>query len=133
MFASVSEQAASLGGELVDVDPENAEGRWPGTRPMLITNDQMRDHRLELLEPRLFRRWYASHIVNYVFTGFVDDQCADKEIGFSPVDFFSREIQGNPSPDPDEPVGMAWHFPVSDWDDSERFCVRLPATATIDN
>jgi len=128
MLASVSDQAASRKGANLDVDPENDDGRWPGTRPMLITNDQMRDHKLELLEPRLFRRWYASHIVNYSFTGFADDQCFDNEIGFSTVDFFSREIQSNPSPSAGNPVGTAWHFPVSDWNGSERFCVRIPKT-----
>eukprot|EP00592_Proboscia_alata_P011396 CAMPEP_0194385956 /NCGR_PEP_ID=MMETSP0174-20130528/83507_1 /TAXON_ID=216777 /ORGANISM="Proboscia alata, Strain PI-D3" /LENGTH=986 /DNA_ID=CAMNT_0039174605 /DNA_START=542 /DNA_END=3499 /DNA_ORIENTATION=- len=125
MLASVSDQLKPTGGKGVDmlhVSP-NIEGnetdkisnninteRFPGTRPMLITNDQMRDHKLELLDTRLFRRWTSCHIVNYNFTAFVGNECVDNEIGLSTPDFFSREIQGNPSGD-----GTAWHFPVSDW------------------
>ena len=96
---------------------------------MLISNDQMRDHKLELLEPRLFRRWYGCHIVNYNFTAFVMGESVDgNEIGFSPADFFSREIQGNPCPADEESEwgGQAWHFPVNDFDLDERFVVRIP-------
>ncbi|KAI2513845.1 Protein-only RNase P [Fragilaria crotonensis] len=95
MIASISEQERSRGGRTLDVLPDDPAGRWPGIRPMLVSNDQMRDHKLELIEPRLFRRWYSSHIVNYNFTGFVNSRCVDDEILFSPADFFSREIQGN--------------------------------------
>jgi hypothetical protein len=128
MIASVSDQIASRNGANIDVSPQNEDGRWPGTRPMLVSNDQMRDHKLEMLEPRLFRRWYSSHIVNYNFTAFVGNDCVDREIGFSTPDFFSREIQGNPAPG----GGMAWHFPVSDWDIDDRFVVRIPPTRKED-
>jgi len=128
MIASVSDQIASRSGANIDVSPQNEDGRWPGTRPMLVSNDQMRDHKLEMLEPRLFRRWYSSHIVNYNFTAFVGNECVDREIGFSTPDFFSREIQGNPAPG----GGMAWHFPVSDWDIDDRFVVRIPPTRKED-
>lgn len=123
MAASVSDQAVSSNGNSLDVLAEDPDGRWPGTRPMLISNDQMRDHKLELIEPRLFRRWYSSHIVNYNFTGFVDSECVDDEIGFSPADFFSREIQGNQT---DDSGTVTWHFPVSEWDENQRFCLRIP-------
>eukprot|EP00567_Pseudictyota_dubia_P013161 CAMPEP_0197438704 /NCGR_PEP_ID=MMETSP1175-20131217/5617_1 /TAXON_ID=1003142 /ORGANISM="Triceratium dubium, Strain CCMP147" /LENGTH=854 /DNA_ID=CAMNT_0042968483 /DNA_START=520 /DNA_END=3084 /DNA_ORIENTATION=+ len=128
MLASVSDQTASRNGAVLDVLPNDDEGRWPGTRPMLISNDQMRDHKLELMEPRLYRRWYSCHLVNYNFTAFVDDECVDREIGFSTPDFFSREIQGNPSPAKSGGAGegTAWHFPVGDWDLNDRFCVRIP-------
>ena len=136
MFASVSDQVTARGGRDLDVAPGDAQGRVPGTRPMLITNDQMRDHKLSLLEPRLFRRWYASHIVNYAFTGFVGHQRVDDKISFHPVDFFSNEIQNHPSPavgqdgsdSSTSSVGTAWHFPVSDWEDNERLCIRIPST-----
>lgn len=134
----------------------------PGIRPVLITNDQMRDHKLELLEPRLFRRWTSCHIVNYNFPPFVgseqlpplDDMGSNstitkatnettisnttlsstESISFSPPDFFSREIQGNPSGKKGKDDGsvnpqdssMVWHFPVSDWLKNERFCIRIP-------
>lgn len=129
MLASVSDQTASRRNVDLGVLPDNNDGRWPGTRPMLVSNDQMRDHKLELMEPRLYRRWHSCHIVNYNFTAFVDDECVDREIGFSTPDFFSREIQGNPSPAKNNgsgEKGTAWHFPVSDWDLNDRFCVRIP-------
>jgi hypothetical protein len=88
---------------------------------MLLTNDQMRDHKLELLQPRLFRRWVSSHIVNYHIPPYLNDASEKREISFIPADFTSREIQGNPSND-----AMAWHFPVEDWDQTDRFCVRIP-------
>lgn len=134
MVASVSDQTASRKGSDLSVPSSDPTGRFPGTRPMLITNDQMRDHRLELLEPRLFRRWYGCHIVNYSFTAFVMDESVDgNEIRFAAADFFSREIQGNEFPTkPDANAeerkwgGIAWHFPVNDWDLDERFVIRIP-------
>lgn len=132
MIASVADQTSSrmrLGGgdeddditttlPSLDVAPGNEGGRWPGARPSLISNDQMRDHRLELLEPRLFRRWASTHIVNYHFpnigsighdgadiddtpgnsngTSITEDGGQDGDvIRFSQADFFSHEIQGN--------------------------------------
>lgn len=128
MLASVSDQTVARGGRNIDVYPDDGSGRWPGMRPMLVSNDQMRDHKLQLLEPRLFRRWYSCHIVNYGFTAWVDDECVDREISFSTADFFSREIQGNLTTGADGSYcGMAWHFPVSDWDIHERLCLRLPS------
>jgi len=122
MLASVSNQTTSRGSRNLDVDSEDVGDRWPGTRPMLLSNDQMRDHKMELLEPRLFRRWTSSHLVNYNFTPFVGMECVDREIGFVPVDFFSREIQGNVR----DGGGMVWHFPVQDWDTDERFSIGIP-------
>lgn len=121
MLASVSDQTNSRQGINLDVPADNEDGRWPGARPMLVTNDQMRDHRLGFLEPRLFRRWTSCYIVNYNFTAFVGSECADREIGFSTADFFSREIQKH-----DSICGSVWHFPVSDWPLDDRFCVRIP-------
>jgi len=121
MLASVSDQVSARKEVDLSVANDDSSGRWPGVRPVLISNDQMRDHKWELLEPRLFRRWYGCHIVNYNFTAFVMGECVDgNEIFFSQADFFSREIQGNQSGS-----GKAWHFPVSDWDLEERFVVRL--------
>ena len=42
MLASVSDQTVSRNGANLDVPVENEEGRWPGARPMLVSNDQMR-------------------------------------------------------------------------------------------
>ena len=121
MLASISDQVSARKEIDLSVPNDDSSGRWPGVRPVLISNDQMRDHKWELLEPRLFRRWYGCHIVNYNFTAFVMGQCVEgNEIFFSQADFFSREIQGNPSG-----AGKAWHFPVSDWDLEERFVMRL--------
>mmetsp|Transcript_3917 Transcript_3917/g.5336 ORF Transcript_3917/g.5336 Transcript_3917/m.5336 type:complete len:839 (+) Transcript_3917:528-3044(+) len=128
MLSSVSEQTNCRQDRSLDVPTENQDGRWPGIRPLIVTNDQMRDHKLELLEPRLFRRWFSSHIVNYDFTPFVSDASEDRKILFSTADFFSREIQGNPSQDACGDI--AWHFPVRDWDRNDRFCVRIPNIPT---
>jgi len=137
MLASVSDQTASRNGQDLSVSNDDPNHRFPGTRPMLITNDQMRDHRFDLLEPRLFRRWYGCHIVNYNFTAFVlGESVANNEIGFSQADFFSREIQGNRSGNTagddnndggTKWEGQAWHFPVNDWDLDERFVIRIPS------
>ena len=115
MYASVS-----MNEEFVPHD--NREGRWPGNRPMLISNDRLRDHKMSLLEPRLFRRWYSNFLVNFTFSAFVNDECVDKEIGFKTADFYSREIQGNRMHE----NATTWHFPVSDWAENESLCIRLP-------
>ncbi|EJK63364.1 hypothetical protein THAOC_15979, partial [Thalassiosira oceanica] len=142
MLASVSDQSSSSSrgpedgpSDLSFVPGDDPRGRFPGTRPMLVTNDQMRDHKLELLEPRLFRRWYGCHIVNYSFTAFVlGESVAGNEIVFSQADCFSREIQGNDTGGDGDGDGggeegesaawggRAWHFPVSDWDLDESGC-----------
>lgn len=121
MLASVSDQTNSRNGAEIDVTPNNG-GRWPGLRPMLVSNDQMRDHKLELLQPRLFRRWVSSFIIKYGFAPVGDDESDDREVSFLPVDLFSKEIQGNPT----QNGVTAWHFPVGEWDENERFCIRLP-------
>jgi hypothetical protein len=127
MYASVAGQGEKWTSDQQYVAPNNPEGRWPGIRPMLVSNDQMRDHKLSLLEPRLFRRWYSNFIVNFTFSAFIGERCADKEIGFSTADFYSREIQGNTVRGDDHScLGTAWHFPVADWEKNETFCVRLP-------
>jgi hypothetical protein len=127
MYASVSKQSNSTKDGELYISPGNAEGRWPGIRPMLVSNDKMRDHKLSLLEPRLFRRWYSNFIVNFTFSAFIGEECFDKEIGFGTADFYSREIQGNPVMDEKgAKLGTAWHFPISGWDDNESFCIRIP-------
>ena len=141
MLASVSKQTYSTGGRNIDVLPDEINGRYPGLRPMVISNDKMRDHRLELpLEERAFRRWCTSHIVNYNFTEYVEDSTEERTITFSAAGLFSDEIQGNLCPEvvhglsveesSDGSAIMAWHFPVSEWDDNERFCLRLPLPST---
>jgi hypothetical protein len=82
----------------------------------------MRDHKLEMLEPRLFRRWVSSFIIKYDFTPVVDEKWDEREVIFSPAEHFSREIQENSCPDGQ----MTWHFPVSEWGKDERFCIKLP-------
>lgn len=127
MLASVSNQTASANGRNIDVPKNNAEGRFPGLRPMVITNDKMRDHKMELLEERAFRRWCCSHIVNYNFTEYIENQSDERTISFCAADVFSDEIQGNPCPGEGGDAATAWHFPVSEWDKNERFCLRLPS------
>jgi len=122
MLASVSDQTAARKGMEIDVPPNNPEGRWPGLRPIIVSNDQMRDHKLELLQPRLFRRWVSSFIIKYDFTSVVDEKWDEREVIFSPAEHFSREIQENSCPDGQ----MTWHFPVSEWGKDERFCIKLP-------
>lgn len=123
MLACVSNQTQSTNGENIDVAKNNTEGRFPGLRPMAISNDKMRDHKMDLLDERSFRRWCCSHIVNYNFTEYVEDQRDEREISFHAADVFSDEIQRNDCPG----GGVVWHFPVSEWDGNERFCLRLPS------
>jgi len=123
ILASVSKQTKSRGERDLHIEAGDERGRWPGARPILISNDQMKDHRLEMLEPKLFRRWYSNFIVNYSFTGFIGGYCPDGEIGFKAADFFSREIQGNQ----DSSGNMVWHIPIADSDD-EWLCVRVPTS-----
>lgn len=121
MLASVSPQNGMANVYVASSDDE----RFPGIRPMLVSNDQMRDHKLELLEPKLFRRWYSSHIVTYSISPFEEDEWEPRTVNFAPADSFSREIQGNPM---DEKImsRTAWHFPVSTWEErGDRFCIAI--------
>ena len=121
MISSVSSQTRSNENKELETVSPNDDKKWPGARPILITNDQMRDHKLELLEPRLFRRWCSSHIVNYSFPPYAKDEAEEREIDFKPADFFSYEIQGNQSND-----NIVWHIPISEWGEKDRFCVKVP-------
>jgi pentatricopeptide repeat protein len=114
MLASVANQ----NGEVSSV----RKSQLPGLRPLLVTNDQMRDHRLSLLEPRLFRRWMSCHVVNYDIRSYVNDEGDSRQVQFYPADVFSREIQGNQAKNH---TGLAWHFPVSEWPEFDRFCVAI--------
>jgi hypothetical protein len=87
----------------------------------------MRDHQLDLLDPKLFRRWYSNYIVNYNFAAFVDGVCTHPEIGFNSADFFSREIQHCTEPN----GSKIWHFPIATKDD-EWFCCRIPSEPSPD-
>jgi len=130
MLASVSNQTTSTAGQTIHVPKNNTEGRFPGLRPMVISNDKMRDHKMDLLEERAFRRWCCSHIVNYNFTEYIENHTEEREITFNNADVFSDEIQVNGrggGDDGEEGGGRVWHFPVSGWDGNERFCLRLPA------
>lgn len=124
ILASLSNQTKSRGGKDLQVSHDEANNRWPGGRPVVLTNDQIKDHMLNLLEPNIFNRWYSNTIVNYNFAGFVNDQCIEPEIGFSPADYFSREIQGNQTEDTTS--ALTWHFPIEDLGATEWFCIRLP-------
>ena len=119
ILASVAKQTKSCAGRDLTV-PVGDPNRWPGTRPVLISNDQMRDHRLGMLEPMPFKRWYSNVIVNYNFTAFFGDKCKHKEIGFAPTNFYSREIQRNLN----ESDAGVWHFPLAGTVD-EWFCICL--------
>jgi len=100
----------------------------PGLRPLLITNDQMRDHRLTLLEPRLFRRWTSCHVVRYGFDAWVDDEWSpNRPVSLQHADSISREIQGNPTTHGGG-RGTAWHIPISEWSEGyphDRFCISI--------
>lgn len=124
MLGSVSNQTKSRNGADLSISPGPECGRFPGLRPILVSNDQMRDHKLALLEPRLFRRWSSSHIVNYNISLYEKDEWEERQVRFFPADFFSREIQSNTL----NADGRAWHFPVAEWGDYDRLCIRLKPT-----
>jgi len=114
------------------ISPEKkANGQLPGLRPMVVTNDLMRDHWVDLLEPRLFQRWKGSHMVHLQFS---DDR---DEIQLVAAELYSREIQGNYEKEENNNAkksskrrkNLTWHFPVAEWDTNERFCIRLPPSS----
>jgi hypothetical protein len=124
MISSVANKAAQHDSDGTTT-PSNLGTQMPGLRPILVTNDQMRDHKLELLEPRLFRRWTSCHIVNYNLHPYEQNEWETRRIEFSPADAFSREIQGNPATT--HTGATAWHFPVDEWGHHDRLCVLLRA------
>lgn len=119
MLASVANQTEHQ----LHVSIDNRQGRFPGLRPMLVTNDQMRDHKLALLEKRLFRRWTSCHIVNYDLESYSENEWQDRDVRFVPTDFFSREIQGNELGG--ERSSTVWHYPVTGWEGSDRLCINI--------
>lgn len=128
LLASVSEQSNCQADEVEKLQRKGNKQR-AGNRPFVMTNDQVRDHQqFDLLEPKLFNRWYSSTIINYNFTGFVNEECVDPEIAFTPADNFSREIQSNKMRNEGKNEANCWHFPVQDWEPSHWFCVRLPSS-----
>ena len=121
MLASVSNQTKATQRDDLNIPVGNDQGRFPGMRPMLITNDQMRDHKLDLLEPREFRRWSSCHIVNYDIAFYEKDEWEEeRKISFVPADSFSREIQSNIHKNGKD---TAWHFPIGD--SLEWLCISI--------
>ena len=121
MLASVSNQTNAMQRDDLSIPFGDDQGRFPGMRPMLITNDQMRDHKLDLLKPREFRRWSSCHIVNYDISAYEKDEWEeDRHISFVPADYFSREIQMNPHKNGKDSV---WHFPIGD--STDWLCVWI--------
>lgn len=117
MLSSVAVQERS---EELRVSTDDDSGRFPGLRPMIVTNDQMRDHRLDLIEPRLFRRWTSCHMVKYSIRQYEPQY---RDVVFFPADFFSREIQRNAAVEFGN--STAWHIPVSEWPGRDRLCLMI--------
>lgn len=123
MLASVSNQTVARQKTDLYVSADDDSGRFPGLRPLLISNDQMRDHKLDLLEPREFRRWCSCHIVRYDISDFDQDEWGEeRDVKLSPADFFSREVQGNSHGTKE---GLVWHIPVTEWMEPERLCIWI--------
>jgi hypothetical protein len=119
MLASVANQTESR----LYVATDNRDGRFPGMRPILVTNDNMRDHRLSLLEPREFRRWKSCHVVNYAIGAYESTEWESRNLSLFPADFFSREMQGNSHPG--YAGATVWHFPVVEWDEPGRLLIFI--------
>ena len=94
---------------------------WAGARPILITNDTLRDHTLRLNNPLLARQWYNSHVVNVT---------RERQDFTSGPHFYQRGIQGHACPligkDDYEGGGTAWLFAVEGWSPYDRLVVRIP-------
>ena len=114
MLACVSERAASTSGKPIVVEFSESS-RWPGGRPVLITNDTLRDHTLLMRDPVLARKWYDSVVLNFL----------EADVKKNPR-IYQRRIQGNPSL-----LGMVWHFPVKGWGIYERLLVHIPTPASM--
>jgi hypothetical protein len=97
----------------------------PGLQPSLISNNQMRDHCLSLLEDHLFRRWTSSHVVRYDFGPYEDDEwMEDRSLTPRHADSISQEIQSNPTLN----GGLSWHIPIAEWNDkhpNDQFSVSI--------
>jgi hypothetical protein len=122
MLASVSNQTQAKQDADLRVSTGDQGGRFPGLRPMLVTNDQMRDHKLDLLGPREFRRFCSCHIVNYNVSSYQEHEWETRPVQFFPADLFSREIQGNLH---GNGKGRAWHIPVTEWSGHSRLCIWI--------
>jgi hypothetical protein len=82
----------------------------------VVSNDQMRDHRLSLLEPRPFLRWKATQICRFELShAFESSKVADGTLDVPTMRLmdppnFSSEIQRNNA---DEGSGgPVWHIPI---------------------
>lgn len=118
--ACMASQRVSSEGKDLAVEKNDPKGRWPGLRPLIVSNDQFRDHRLELREPLLFRRFYSNYVVNFSFCSTGTHTESLRRVDFAPANFFSREIQSNLVSEQ-----TVWHFPISETDD-EWLCLRIP-------
>ena len=123
MLSSVAQQKSRSNYVQQHVPTDDATGRFPGLRPLLVTNDQMRDHRLALLEPRLFRRWASCHIVKYHIEPLEDEKPVKNAVTFYPADFFSREIQCNKAFRLGD--STVWHIPIAEWPEPDRLCISV--------
>ena len=69
-------------------------------QPLVITNDQMRDHHFQMLSQRCFLKWRERHVVRFGFSNLYDYRVPPTF--WFPLPY-STQIQGS---------GTSWHFPV---------------------
>ena len=77
-----------------------------GKRPIVVTNDLMRDHHFKMLSRRYFLQWRERHVVNFVFPSRADTAAP---IFIFPQSYSSR-IQSHDATEEGAPI--RWHFPV---------------------
>ena len=70
-------------------------------QPLVITNDQMRDHHFQMLSQRCFLKWRERHVVRFGFSNLYDFRVPPTF--WFPLPY-STQIQDSAS---------SWHFPVS--------------------
>ena len=124
MLGSIATQKAGSSEHALHVPPNDPSGRSPGLRPIVVTNDLMRDHRLDLLEERLFRRWTSCHMVAYSIQHQNETNYKDSEVSLIPADFFSCEIQRNIAAKFGDNTTI-WHVPVAGWPEHDRLCLMI--------
>ena len=79
-------------------------------QPLVITNDQMRDHHFQMLSQRCFLKWRERHVVRFGFKNLYNHRVPPTF--WFPLPYSTRiqnNIQDNES---DHAKSLIWHFPV---------------------
>ena len=92
-----------------------------GSKGILVSNDEMRDHLFNLLAPKYFKKWKQRHQMRYTFSGDPNTLAFENPPPFTRCTQVLRKATDG---------SMSWMFPVAGTDDDDWLCCMIKPRST---